>query len=251
MKLIKYGVTLKRLCEEDLELLRTWRNSDFVQQRMEYREEITPEMQMKWFQSINNPDNYYYIIIHEGKKIGLINEKGFDRFGDKTSESGIFLADPAYQFSLIPVFCSLILLEMSFFFLGGRESYIHVLKDNKLAISYNKKLGYVLCPGQEHIENQKYVLTRKAFIEKTRKLRKAALKISNQDPNLYLVWEPIDYESGLAQESEELIKELDIEIPNYWENNCHIYYYPVDPENPEIFDRDPSIANPYKYYKKK
>ncbi|MDZ7743378.1 MAG: hypothetical protein U5Q03_16975 [Bacteroidota bacterium] len=45
MKLFKYGISLNRLKEDDIELVRKWRNSRKINQFMEYREEITPEMQ--------------------------------------------------------------------------------------------------------------------------------------------------------------------------------------------------------------
>ena len=117
MKLIKYGLTLKRLTKEDIELLRNWRNSESVNRFMEYREYITPEMQEKWFESINNPNNFYYIIIYNDEKIGLINDKGFDRFGKATSEAGLFIAVDKYKNTFVPVLASLILLEVSFFYL--------------------------------------------------------------------------------------------------------------------------------------
>ncbi len=251
MKLIKYGVTLKRLTEEDLELLRNWRNSSKVNQFMEYREYITREMQLEWFKSINNPKNFYYIIIYKGEKIGMINEKGFDRSGNLTTESGLFIAVEKYKNTFVPVFTSLILLEMSIFFLGGKDSYIRILKNNESSILYNKKLGYELCSNQEEVNNQLYVLTVKNFIAKTRQLRKAALKVSGGDPNIYLVWEKEDFESGIAQESDKLLEEGKLVIPNKWENGNHIWYYAIDPDNPAIQKLDPKIVNPYKYFKDK
>ncbi len=55
-----FAVTLSRLTIDDIELVRQWRNSETVRQFMEFREEITPEMQIKWFKSIDNEINNYY-----------------------------------------------------------------------------------------------------------------------------------------------------------------------------------------------
>lgn len=250
MKLIRYGVTLKRLTRDDLELLRTWRNSQKVNQFMEYREHITKEMQEKWFESIDNPDNNYYIIIYKDEKIGMINEKGYNRFADQTSESGIFLGNDMYRNSHVPVFASLILLEMSFLFLGGKDSFIRILKDNESSIKYNKQLGYELCPGQENVENQQYVLTRENFINSTYKIRKAALRISG-DPNIYVVWEPHDYETGMAQESEEISAESPVPSQDKWEDGCHIFWTFVDVEDPKIYPSGPDGSTPYRYFTKK
>ncbi len=250
MKLRRYGVTLKRLTRNDLELLRTWRNSEQVNKHMEFREHITKEMQEKWFVSIDNPNNNYYIIIYKNEKIGLINEKGYNRFADNTTESGIFIADKKNKNSFVPILASLTLLEISFFFLGGKQSYIKILKSNSTSIKYNKQLGYKLCENQDNIENQRYFLTCTDFINSTYKLRKAALQIS-KDPNMYVIWEPHDYESGMAQEGEILSKKYELEVNNKWENGEHIYYCKVDIENPTIRQVEPDEQTPYKYYDKR
>jgi len=248
MKLIKYGLTLQRVREEDIEMLRQWRNSDYVREKMEYREYITPEMQKKWFKSIDNPNNFYYIIIYKNEKIGLINEKGYDRYGNQKSESGLFLKSKEYENTFAPVLASLILIEMNFYFLNGKESYIRILKDNLKSISYNKSIGYELCENQENIENQLYVLTRESFERKTKKIRKAALRISGNDPYFYLIWEPLDFESGIAQNSERIVKDYPIEIPSKFENGCRIYYYKTDVDNMEIISSDVDVATPEDYY---
>src|ERR1017187_6809502 len=108
MLIRKYGITLKRLKEEDIELVREMRNSAAIRSTMAYREQITPEMQKKWFESINNKFNGYFMIIHEGTKIGLINGKNID-FEKRTCEGGIFLWDENYKDTIIPALASIIM----------------------------------------------------------------------------------------------------------------------------------------------
>lgn len=224
----KYGVTLKRITEDDIELLRQWRNSDQIKRNMEYREYITPEMQKKWFDSINNYNNFYYLIIYKGDKIGVINEKNIDRNGKGTSEAGLFIADEKYLKSYIPLLASLIMIEANFYLLGGKESYIRTLKGNKKAIEYNKSLGYQLCDGQEDVENQLYVLTRENFEKKTRKIRKAASRFTDSDyPNGYVLFESHDYELGIAQEFEKIIQQggLPVEVKTEETGEGKVFYY--------------------------
>ncbi|MFM7472319.1 MAG: hypothetical protein ACKO00_00160 [Crocinitomicaceae bacterium] len=57
LSLKQFDVELRRLQLEDIELIRKWRNEAHVAQQMIYREYITTEMQLKWFNSINNPYN--------------------------------------------------------------------------------------------------------------------------------------------------------------------------------------------------
>ncbi len=206
MIISKYGIRLKRIKQDDLELLREWRNSENVKKYMEFREHITPEMQQQWFETVNNYNNFYYIIEHKEVKIGVINEKNVDREGKGTSESGIYIALEKYRNTHIPVLASLMLIEISMFLLDGRESYIRILNDNHESINYNTSIGYELCEGQEELENQLYVMTKESFEQKTAKIRKAARRLCEKEyPNGYIILEPQDYETGIAQEHLKLI----------------------------------------------
>ncbi len=228
MRIHKYGITLKRITEDDIELLRQWRNSENVNRYMEYREYITPKMQRKWFESINNYNNFYYLIIHKGEKVGVINEKNINREGDGTSESGLFVANKKYLKTHIPLLASLTLIELNFYILGGKESYIRTLKNNKTAIAYNKTLGYELCEGQEDVENQKYRLTRESFERATLKIRKAASRFTSSDyPNGYVLFEPPDYQLGIAQEFETIINRgnLPVNVKSKTLPEGKLFYY--------------------------
>lgn len=171
-----YAVTLSRLTVDDIEQVRQWRNSEKVRQFMEFREEITPEMQEKWFASIDNEYNNYYII-HDGEnKIGLIYGAEIDWEKGITGNGGIFISDESYWNTYFPLSATLLLMEISFI-LGMKEAYIKVLRDNEKAIQFNSNIGFELTPGQEEIYNQKYVLTRKSYEQKTDKLRQLIEKV--------------------------------------------------------------------------
>jgi hypothetical protein len=74
----KYDCKLIRLTEDKIELVRQWRNSPLVSNFMEYRELITPEMQLNWFNKINTNKNYYFIAEYNNVEVGLINLKDID-----------------------------------------------------------------------------------------------------------------------------------------------------------------------------
>ncbi len=151
----KYEVKLTPLTDEKIEMVRQWRNEPVISQYMEYREYITLEMQQQWFKSINNPNNYYFIIEYEGIEIGLINTKNID-YINKTAEGGLFIANEKYLNSDIALRASLCALDFGAEVLCFNVGTIHVLKMNKKAIEFNKMLGYVLAPNQDNIENQLY-----------------------------------------------------------------------------------------------
>jgi hypothetical protein len=76
--------------------------------------------------------------------------------------------------------------------------YAHILRTNDRAIRYNLQLGFELCPGQEDVENQEYLLTPEKYLEKSAKLRKAFYILMDKSPYLLEI-EPDDYNTGLAR----------------------------------------------------
>ena len=58
----QYGLRYLRVTKNDLELLRYWRNQQYIRDTMQFKEYITPDMQKSWFEKINNKSNYYFII---------------------------------------------------------------------------------------------------------------------------------------------------------------------------------------------
>lgn len=182
MEFHNYGVTLRRLTEDKIELVRRWRNDPKIQQYMEYREYITEEMQRAWFHRIDNDHNFYFIIEYEGKEIGLINIRDVD-YDLKTGEPGIFIWDDEYLNTEVPMRASFCLGDFVWDTLKLDSQHIHVLKSNKRAINVNKFFGYQLKSGQDNVENQEYILTRERMMEllpKTEKLKKVLMKRSDE-----------------------------------------------------------------------
>lgn len=151
---------------------------------MDYREYITPEMQKKWFESIDNKFNYYFIIEFENKKVGLINAKNFS-YTNGFGEGGIFIWDTDYINSFAAVFSTLCLLNFVFFKVKlCNLSHARILSDNDRAIHYNQLIGYKLSPGQEKVYNQLYVLSLEDYKKTGNKLNKAAEMLNNGDGEL-------------------------------------------------------------------
>ncbi len=180
----QYGVKLSRLTQEDIELVRHWRNQSDIANYMEYRNFITPEAQVIWFKNINNKFNYYFIIEVEGKKVGLINSKNYDP-KEGFGEGGIFIWDKDYINSLVAVYSTLCLLNFVFFTLKLCEkSRARILHSNQRAIHYNQLIGYKLLSGQENTENQLYELSLEDYIKHGTKLNKAACILNEGDITL-------------------------------------------------------------------
>jgi len=153
----KYNVTLMRLTEDKIEMVRKWRNDPKIVQYMNYKEYITPEMQQKWFQRINNNNNYFFIIIYDKKEIGLINIRDID-YEKKEGEGGIFIYDDEYLDSDVPFRAALCLTDFCFEELCLKKIKAHILNNNKRAIEFNTFLGFKIAENQENVKNQLYTL---------------------------------------------------------------------------------------------
>jgi RimJ/RimL family protein N-acetyltransferase len=173
----KYGVTLKRLTLDKIELVRNWRNDPKISQYMEFRDYITSEMQGKWFERINNKYNYYFIINYDMEEIGLVNIKDVD-FYNRCAESGIFIYNDKYLNTDIGFRSALCNTDFAFEVLKLDYLYGHVMSDNKRALRFNKAFGCVLQGGGgEDKVKQRLILKKDIYFEYRKRLI-AMLKIS-------------------------------------------------------------------------
>jgi len=195
MIITKGNIVFRRLVHDDIELVRNHRNSFDVSQFMEYREHITAEMQEKWFQSINNNFNLYFIIEYKGEKIGLINGKDID-WENRSMESGIFIWDKKYLNTHIPLIAVLIFGELGINTFG-LTTYAHILKTNHRAKRYNKLLGFKLCDGQENAENQLYKMNKESYLMKAKFIRGAFNKLIGKSDTI-LKFEKEDYKTDFG-----------------------------------------------------
>lgn len=140
MQIKKYGLILKEVEREDLELIRQYRNTDIIKNKMIHRKQITREQQLNWFKEISGINHFYFLIYKNDSAIGLINGKNID-YVNKTSEGGIFVwnEDRNYETSIT---ASIILNDWNFFINNFKINYAQVLKTNKKAIAYNEFMGY-------------------------------------------------------------------------------------------------------------
>jgi RimJ/RimL family protein N-acetyltransferase len=188
----QYGITYKRVCEGDLELLRYWRNQSFIRNTMQYREYITSNQQRKWFNKINNKYNFYFLIEYDKKKIGLINCKDAEE-NSNIAEGGIFIWDKSYWGSSIPALASLSMLQAVFeIFQSGEASIARVAVDNVAALDFNQKLGYQIVGKTPDQSFYKLYLSKEHYLNHTKKLIKAARILSNGNSELEIVAEESD-----------------------------------------------------------
>jgi UDP-4-amino-4,6-dideoxy-N-acetyl-beta-L-altrosamine N-acetyltransferase len=142
MILRKYGIELHSLTVNDLEMIRNWRNENFVRERMFFQEVISFEDQQKWFAQLDET-MVYLCIQYQNKFIGLINVKNAD-WENGHGEAGIFIGVQHYLNSHIPMLAVLCLMDVFFEEFKFSKLIAHVRSDNKSALDFNKELGYTI-----------------------------------------------------------------------------------------------------------
>jgi UDP-4-amino-4,6-dideoxy-N-acetyl-beta-L-altrosamine N-acetyltransferase len=178
----QYGITLRRIEFSDIELIREKRNSIEVRRTMAFRKKISASMQQRWFESVNNKLNYYFMIEHKGRNIGVVNCKNVDEKSG-LGEGGIFTWDLQSGEEFIPVAATIILMDFIFYEIKfSNKSVVRIVKDNHRAIAYNRAIGYVKIPGQDYQNHQWYVLTREDYEKASGSIRKALSSLYGASP---------------------------------------------------------------------
>lgn len=72
-------VQLREMTQDDIELVRNWRNNPDVSKYMYTDNQITAEQQLKWFESVKDSPGYkYWVIWYNEKPIGVASLTGID-----------------------------------------------------------------------------------------------------------------------------------------------------------------------------
>ncbi len=210
MRIKKFGLTLSRLRRDDIELVRTMRNREDIRNSMEFRDIISSEQQLKWFHSIDNIYNNYFIIESENRKVGLIHGKNTN-FDERSSEGGLFIWDANCIGTPIPMLASVILADLHFYINEFELNYIKVKKDNIRAIRYNEMLGYIHTNAL-HVSPDFQVLyiTKADYFTWSKKYR-SYIKLLTGDETI-LGPESVDFEIYTPEE----IERLYLSLPGIW-----------------------------------
>jgi Acetyltransferase (GNAT) domain len=196
MKVKKYGITLRRLTKDDIELVRQHRNSDFIRSKMFYQEIISAEEQKKWFASINNDWNYYFLIDYKGKTVGMVHGT-IESYEERTARGGIFIWDKASLNSSLPMIASICANDLTLFILGIKRITVEVRSDNTIALNHNKSIGYTVL---EQIETDGKIimeLTKGNYIQSSKKIKEMIKKITKDSTDLS--WDDVEMPASLPE----------------------------------------------------
>jgi len=175
VKLSRYGIVLETMTANHLEMVRLWRNQDYIRQKMQFQKRLARSDQQKWFELLNPETNLYWIIYVNNYPIGLVHIKDIDE--DRVrGEAGIFIGEPSFLEMPQAMLAILFMMELAFFNFGIKQLCAKIHCQNRKAIRFNLDLGYVLQPNQP--ENFQYYFVDKIRFETTTEaLRTSAAKL--------------------------------------------------------------------------
>lgn len=141
LTLIRFGIRLQRMTEDEKELVRIGRNKEFVRQNHLFQKIISAEEQDRWFAEMNQRHHYVLVIHYRGNKVGVVILRDIpDNLEGSTC--GIFIWDEEYIASKVPILSVLTALDFIFFTGGVKKTESIVLKHNTAAIKMNEFLGF-------------------------------------------------------------------------------------------------------------
>ncbi len=197
MKIESNGIMIERLQKKDIELVRQWRNSTEVRNHMNFRDYITPEMQEKWFDSINNFNNFYFIIHYKGRKVGLGNIKNVD-WKEGLGEAGIFIVDKKLLGSILPVVGALSLSSLVFDIFNFTKLLAQIRRENNRAKKFNRIFGYKMVKGEEEKVSQLHLLSKEDFKKTAKKFFLLMKPMGFGSNNLTITLEEVDFQTDFA-----------------------------------------------------
>jgi UDP-4-amino-4,6-dideoxy-N-acetyl-beta-L-altrosamine N-acetyltransferase len=135
-------IYFEKLTHSKIELLRNWRNQEFVLEQMEFQQYISSEEQELWFKKIENSNSCeYYIFGSEKEDVGLVHLASID-FEDKSASVGLFIGNPRFIGTGIAFDASKFIINRAFEQLNLERLFAKVRNSNKPALQYNDFLGF-------------------------------------------------------------------------------------------------------------
>lgn len=175
MRVSRYGIELETLTAEHLEMVRLWRNQDYIRSRMQFQKVLTSEDQLRWFRQLDQKRNLYWVFRHNDYPIGLVHIKDVDADG-LVGEAGVFTGAALYLESPQPMLAILFMMEIAFNVIGLQKLKAKIHHQNLKAIRFNLQLGYEVLPVQPE-GFQYYEVDSERFERFTKNLRSDSVRL--------------------------------------------------------------------------
>lgn len=163
LTLLQFGIELRRMVESDKEIVRLGRNKDFVRENHVYRTIISEEEQDKWFVEMNGKEHYVFIIVHQGKRVGVVYLRDIPE-NLASSTCGLFFWDDDVISTRIPVFAALLALDFATYYCEVQRIDSIVLKSNAAGIKMYSFFGFDL--QEKDADSYLITISRDTYLKK-------------------------------------------------------------------------------------
>ena len=135
-------IKLRKIDENDIELVRQWRNSKHVSAFMFTDSTITEKQQQLWFKKINlENSSIYWIIEYKGKKLGLASLTSIDKILSSCYWA-FYLGDLSFRGVGIGAKIEYNILQYVFNELKLNKLRCEVFVNNEKVIKMHEKFGF-------------------------------------------------------------------------------------------------------------
>jgi len=136
-------ISIRDITLQDEETVRHWRNLPEISKYMYTDHYISEEEHSKWFERvINDPAYQYWIIVLDGKSVGLVNLYGID-LKNSRAYWAFYLADPSVRGKGVGGFVEYWLMRHVFDELRLNKLCCEVFTWNEPIVKMHKKFGFV------------------------------------------------------------------------------------------------------------
>lgn len=159
---------MRRLAEDDIQMVRAWRNAAHVTSSMFYQSEISFSEQRAWFRELDEAKDFHYVYSAAHIDVGLVSVTNFDPV-TRTADGGIFCGVSEFLGHPLNIWALVTHYRWAFDELGVRKICAQIREDNRVAVRMNKTLGFVRSEDQGKCSV--WELDRGEFLERTKAWR--------------------------------------------------------------------------------
>lgn len=139
------GIFLRKMSEEDTDLIVAWRNSDAVRKNFIYQEPFTRQSHENWVRTMVETGRVVQLMICETKDfrpVGSVYLRDIDHTHRK-AEYGIFIGESGARGRGLGTAAARLMIEYAFEELELHRVFLRVYADNLQAIRSYEKAGFV------------------------------------------------------------------------------------------------------------
>ncbi len=134
---------MKLVDEQDIELIRQWRNSDLINNVSFSTQHITTEMQKAWFEKLSEGNSsVHWIIIANQDPVGYAAIKNIDLTNSRCEFASLYLGEPDVLGSGIGAIAEYLVIDYIYKNFDLRKVYCEVLETNPKVIQLHKRFGF-------------------------------------------------------------------------------------------------------------